>query len=132
MADIAFKRDIDAKVAKELGWSVEKVKANSDFLIKRMKELMLREDIDYIQMTHLGQMYSKIYMLENKIRSYRHFGKEPKKQWVDKIERYKKHFSGVYNYREFRTFNRRLRILTKYLTEGKNFKELQEFQNGED
>lgn len=132
MADIAFRRDIDAKVAKELGWSENKVKANSDFLIKRLKELMERDDIDFLQLAHLGRMYPKVYMLENKIRKNEYFGKIPKASWTNRIERYKKYFSENYNYKDFRTLNRRLRILSKYLTKGKNFKELQEFQNGED
>lgn len=132
MADIAFKRDIDAKVAKELGWDVKKVTANSNFLVKRLKELMMRGDIDYLHLTHLGDMYSKVYMLENKISTYVHFDKVPKLGWIEKIERYKQYFSIVYDFKEHRLFHRRLRLLSNFYTKKKNFKELQAFQNGED
>lgn len=128
MADIAYKRDLDARLAKEMGWSVEKAKENSDYLIKRMKQLMSDPTIDIIFMNSLGSLYSKTYMIDYKIRNAIHFGAKINPKWSIRRKRVDDILQEV-DWIKFKQFNVKIRLFNKYYTRGRKFKQLEEYQN---
>lgn len=131
MADIAFRKDLDIKLAKELGWDLKKVKENTGFLIKRLKNIMADPDVDHIILPHVGTMYTKTYILRKKIESAEHFERPVNTKWSSKVNRYKEVFKDA-TYDQFAKYHKRFRILNYYYTKAKNFKELQKFQNEQD
>lgn len=130
MADVAYKRDIDRKVAEELGWDVEKVKENSNHLFKRLKTLMADVDIDHIVLVHLGTMYVKTHLLKIKVSKAEKAGTQYKmnKNWIARLEKYERILKGV-PYKVYKKYNGRSRILNTWFTKKKNFLELEKYQN---
>lgn len=131
MADIAYKRDIDRLVAKELGWDESKVKENSEHLFRRIKEVMGDINVDIIHLSHIGDMYIKTQMIKVKVNTNAKFQEKRNKKWDDILERYEKLLVNV-PYKTYKKHNGRSRILNYYYNKKKNFSELQKFQNGED
>lgn len=129
MADIAYKRDLDARLAKEMGWSYEKAKENSDYLIKRIKKLMSDPNIDCIFLNSLGSLYSKTYMVDYKINNAIHFKREINPKWSLRKKRLNVIFDGV-TYEKYKQYHMKIRLFNKFYTCGKTFKELEEYQNG--
>lgn len=131
MADIAYKRDIDRLVAKELGWDVDKVKENSNHLFRRIKKLMDDPEIDQIILSHIGTMYVKTHLIKVKLAKTENTEFKPNPKLVERMERYDRIFVNI-PYNKYKKYHGRSRILNTHYTKKKNFLELQKFQNGED
>lgn len=137
MANIAVKKDIVLEVSRRLDMPYEKVEYVYDFLFGRyLRKLTRKAGVSTIVLPHLGQLHMKYGYFRNylkgKMKNFHKYSKGSKSQLLkikEKIENMEEGFKE--NDSTCKAHMKNYKIRNKYFTLGKNFEELQKFQNEE-
>ena len=129
------KIDIDKIVAEKSGLPLEVVIANTDFMVKRLKELMYSDEYTIQLSTKLGYMYCNLASMRAKI--FRYTSSVKTKEKLKELDRISKKCDSLLKTPQDEAFNKkyrkysRRRFMNNYFNLGKNKVELEKFQNEE-